>query len=270
MYFDHKKASNIMHLLHIPDSKEREDSLAHCHICLRKGNLTKEHIPPKNAYNKHNKLWERLIHTEEKLSRRSTMIRGGLWVKTLCNHCNNHVCSPYANEYVKFVKQLVEKPELYDSFGEARVFSININLLYIAKEITTMILAVESINYARHVPELRSFVLNKDSVIIPPFKVFVFLVPDTIESGTVSKYHARVDTFAPGFNFAGGEISWFPFGFVYTNQIGKGYNLETLTDITSWFSNKDTQTILKLHPRITGIDSIQSLLISQRTKPQID
>jgi hypothetical protein len=274
MTFDQKEASKIMHLTHFPDAKEHEDSLTHCHICLEKGKLTKEHIPPKKAFNNYNRLWERLIHSKRRVSKRSAKIRGGLWVKSLCDNCNNSVCSPYANEYVKFVKQLVEKPELFDSSGEARVFSVDINPLYVAKEIATMILAVEPVKYARHVPELRYFVLNRNSIFIPPFKLFAFLVPDVMEAGTVLRYHARVDTFAPGFKFAGGEISWFPLGFIYASQIGKGYNLEKLTDITGWFSekrlNKSTRTMIKLHSRITGVDSIQSLLGGQRTMPQID
>jgi len=146
--------------------------------------------------------------------------------------------------------------------------------LYVAKEIATMILAVEPVKYARHAPELRRFVLNRRDTFTPPFKVFAFLVPDVVKAGTVLRYHARVDTFAPGFKFTGGEISWFPFGFVYASQIGKGYNLEKLTDITYWFSetrsNKKTRIMINLHSRTTGVDSIQSLLISQRTKPQID
>jgi len=33
---------------------------------------------------------------------------------------------------------------------------------------------------------------------------------------------------------------------------------------------KKTQRMIKLHSRITGVDSIQSLLVGQRTMPQID
>jgi hypothetical protein len=263
-----------MHLAHVPNEKERGNSLSHCHICLKKCKLTKEHIPPKRAFNQYNRLWERLILSGTELSGRVAHIKGGLFVKTLCENCNNAICSTYANEYVKLVKQLVEKPKLFDSSGEARVFSVDINPLYVAKEIATMILAVESVTYARHVPELRYFVLNKDSIFTPPFKLFAFLVPDVAESGTVLSYHGRVDTFAPGFNFVGGEISWFPFGFVYASQIGAGYNLEKLTDVTGWFSQErvgtDTEIMLRLHSRTTGVDSIQSLLIGRRTKPQID
>lgn len=254
----------ILYMFLIQRSK---NSLTHCHICLEKGKLTKEHIPPEKAFNKYNKLWERLVLSKEKVSKRSVNIRGGLWVKTLCDNCNNSVCSPYAKEYVKFVKQLVEKPELFDGSGELRVFSIDINPLYVAKEIATMILAVEPVKCASPVHELRHFVLNRIYTFIPPFKVFAFLVPDVEEAGTVLRYHARVDSFAPGFNFAGGEISWFPFGFVYASQIGEGYNLEKLTDITDWFSetrsNKKTRRMIKLHSRITGVNSVQSLWLAR-------
>lgn len=263
-----------MHLAHFSDEKEREENLSYCHICLKKCKLTKEHIPPKKAFNEYNRLWERLLHLGGKASKRVTHIKGGLWVKTICEKCNNEACSVYAKEYVKFVKQLVEKPQLFDWSGKARIFSIDANPLYIAKEVVTMILAVEAVSYARHVPELRHFVLDKDYTFKPPFKLFAFLVPDSPETGTVLRYHARVDTYAPGFKFAGGEISCFPFGFVYANKIGKGYNLHELKDITDWCSErvhyKKSRIMLSLHARITGVDSIQSLLSQYRTKPQID
>ena len=274
MSFDHSEASKTMHLTHLSDEKEREENLSYCHICLKKCKLTKEHIPPKSAFNEYNRLWERLVHVGGKVSKRVEHVKGGLWVKTICKKCNNETCSIYAKEYVRFVKQIVEKPELFDSYGEARIFCIDANPLYIAKQIVAMILAVEPVSYAKFVPELRHFVLDKNSTLVPPFKLFAFLVPDRPETGTILRYHARVDTYAPGFKFAGGEISWFPFGFVYASIIGKGYNLRELRDITGWCSErancKKSHIMLALHPRITGVDSIQSLLSTHRTKPQID
>ena len=175
MSFNRKEAFKTMYLAHFSDEKERVENLSYCHICLKRCKLTKEHIPPKSAFNECNMLWERLIHAGDKVSKRVTHIKGGLWVKTICEKCNNETCSIYAKEYVKLVKQLVEKPKLFDSSGGARIFSVDVNPLYIAKEIVTMILAVEPISYARHVPELRYFILNKDSTFIPPFKLFAFL-----------------------------------------------------------------------------------------------
>jgi len=274
MPFDRKEASKTIHLTHVPEDGEREESLSHCHVCMKKKPLTKEHIPPEKAFNNCNRLWDRLILVKDRISKRKTKIRGGLWVKTLCGHCNNSICSPYANEYIKLIKQLVEKPELFDVSGEARIFSVSVNPLFVAKEIATMILAVEQQSYAKHVPDLRKFVLNKRNKTIPPFKIYAFLVPDIEQSGTVLRFHARVDTYAPGYEFVGGEISWYPFGFVYASKIGKGYDIEKLTDITHWFSDDFSKSqrslMLKLHCRITGVDSIQSLLSGHRARPQID
>jgi len=102
---------------------------------------------------------------------------------------------------------------------------------------------------------------------MPPFKVYAFLVPDVEGAGTILRYHTRIDTYAPGFKFTGGEISWFPFGFIYANQIGKSYDLEKLTDITSWFSekrsSKSSGIMVRFHSRITGVDSIQSLFVNR-------
>lgn len=232
MPFNRKEASKTIHLTHVPKDREREESLSCCHICMKRKPLTREHIPPEKAFNNCNKLWDRLVLTQDSVTKRKAQIRGGLWVKTLCGKCNNSICSPYASEYVNLVKQLVEKPKLFDMSGEARVFSVNINPLFVAKEIATMILAAEQLSYAKHVPELRKFVLQKKFKIVPPFKMFAFLVPNKAQAGTVLRFHARVDTYAPGYEFVGGEISWYPFGFVYATKIGKGYNLERLTEIT--------------------------------------
>jgi len=195
MSFDRKEASKTIHLTHVPKDGEREESLSHCHVCLKKKPLTEEHIPPKKAFNNCNRLWDR------------------------------------------------------------------------------MILAVEQLSYAKHVPDLRKFVLNKKDKIVPPFKIYAFLVPDIEQSGTVLRFHARVDTYAPGYEFVGGEISWYPFGFVYASKIGKGYDIEKLIDITNWFSDDFSKSqrslILKLYRRITGVDSIQSLLSGHRVRPQI-
>jgi len=174
----------------------------------------------------------------------------------------------------KSPRQLVEKPESFGSFAGARVFSVDLNPLWVAKEMLAIILTVGPASYPKHGPGLRHFLLNKDSRFLPPFKLFSLLVPDRPEAGTILIYHAKMDTCAPAFKFAGAEISWSPFAFVHASIIGKGYDLNTLADIRTWCAekrkNKDSRVTLSLHPRITGVDSIQSLLSQHRTKPQID
>jgi len=194
-----------------------------CHICLRKMPLTKEHIPPKSAFNNCPQLWDYFILSDKGGGVKNKKLQNGLWVKTICQTCNNEVCSIYAKEYVYFVKDLVSSSKLFDSYGEAILTKIEYDSLYLAKEIATMILAIEPLTFAKHNEELRRFVLNKDLVINPRFNILAFLVPNTKKAGNIARFHGRVDTYAPGYGFSGGEISWYPFGFVYASEIGSGY-----------------------------------------------
>lgn len=262
-----------MNLVHVPTKKEKEENTKTCHICLKSEDLTYEHVPPRKAYNQYNKLWDKL-QLKNDISSRTFQARGGFKVHTLCKTCNNEVCSQYAKEYISMVKQFVEKPQIFDQKGDAKIFSIEINRLFVAKEIATMILAIEPLKFARHNTDLRKFVLDKNYKTKPSFKVLSFLVPNSIYAGTISKTHGRVDTFAPGFKLTGGEISWFPFGFVYASEIGEGYNLSEFSDISNWFFGEKAEfkdsILVKLYTRLTGIESLQTIVYSQRNKPQID
>ena len=123
-----------------------------------------------------------------------------------------------------------------------------------------MILAIEPENIGGDFAALRHFVMDPTSVVRPHFQVLAFLVPDRPEAGTIQPYHARVETFDPGFRFNGGEISRFPFGVVYASDIAQGYRPDLLTDITQWFWTFDleqrTHATVSLRCRLTGVDSI--------------
>jgi len=165
MLIDKKIASNTMQLIHAPSEKERLDNLSICHICLKNKKLYREHIPPDKAFNNCTKLWDRLVLTHKSKTIDRIQIKGGLWVKTLCKPCNNDTCSPYANEYVSFVRQLVESPKLFDGTNNGRLLFIKANKLKLAKEIVTMILAIEDIKFAKHRTDLRNFVTDPNLTI---------------------------------------------------------------------------------------------------------
>lgn len=261
-----------MHLVHVSDDDDKKENASKCHICLRAKPLTWEHVPPKGAYNNCNGLWECLTAQENNLTSRLAKIRGGFRVQTLCKDCNNVVCEPYANEYVKFARHLVETPLLFAPSGGARVISVRQNTLLIAKEIATMILAVEHLKFAELQEELRHFVLDRNALLTMPFDILAFLVPQSLASGTISRFHGRVATFAPGFELSGGEISWYPFGFVYAASIGPRYRLDKLTNVNHWFSQKQSRTpdVISLFCRVTGVESINCALGAKRERPQTD
>lgn len=264
-----------MYLGRFPESRgELEENRQFCHVCLEPGPLTREHVPPRKAFNSTDRLWDHLVIEGSTSHPRKVRIRGGFVVATLCGKCNQERCSRYAKAYVKFVHQLVAAPRLFGPDDEARQIHIRQDTLLLAKEITTMILAVESIGFARHNHQLRQFVLDEKCLVHPGFRILAFLVPNHESAGTITRFHARVDTFAPGLAFAGGEISWYPFGFVYTSEIGTGYDVDRLTDITHWFTSGDpavrTSSWLPLHIRLSGVESIQVGVGDSRVRPHID
>jgi hypothetical protein len=264
-----------MYLGRLPQTRaELEENLRFCHVCLQEGPLSREHVPPQKAFNSIDRFWDHLVIERSTSRPRKARIRGGFVVETLCGKCNNEICSRYAKAYVRFVHDLVTAPQLFGPDDTARQIRVRRDTLFIAKEIATMILAIESIDFARHNHQLRQFVLDETCVLHPGFQILAFLVPDHETAGTITHFHARVDTFAPGLAFAGGEISWYPFGFVYTSQIGKGYHVDRFTDITHWFTTSDraarTSSWVSLYLRLTGVDSIQVGVGDRRVRPQID
>lgn len=140
----------------------------------------------------------------------------------------------------------------------------------ISKQIAAMILAIQPIQFAKHFPELREFVINPVARFKPAFEVYGFLVPDITEAGTISRMHGRVDTFAPGFGMIGGEISHFPFGFVFAHDLGERYDHSTLSNITHWFYSSNPLSTVSLVSRLTGIDSIKCGAGAKRIRPQVD
>lgn len=268
---DSRELAQFMFAQHFPTGSDVKEDHSKCHVCLKPGPLSREHVPPKSAFNECNKLWDRLVVSDQEAKARQATIRGGFRVETLCGDCNNRICSIYASEYVKFVKSLVEKPQIFDSVEEPKWLKIEQDTLFLAKEIATMILAVESLPYAMLHGVLRNFVLDKDSVIDPGFKVLGFLVPNRVESGTIARFHSRMDK---KYYFTGGEISTYPFGFVYATEIGSGYEPEKLADLTDWFMVSDKSLrrdrVIKLFTRITAVDSIQVGFGQSRIRPQID
>jgi hypothetical protein len=192
----------LSRVMHLTSAYKTDWDRTRCHICLREVKLSKEHVPPRSAFNNCTALW------------------------------------------------------------------------MLAKEIATMILAVEPAGFGQDNLGFRRFVLDKDATFGPNFRVLAFLVPDSPQAGTFTRFHGRVDTFAPGYAFAGGEISCFPFGFVYTTQIDGGYDPHTLTDVTHWFTkgNKADRhgNAVRLFCRLTGVDAIQCCVGHERVRPQID
>ena len=71
-----------------------------------------------------------------------------------------------------------------------------------------------------------------------------------------------------------GEISMYPFGFVYAWELQAAYRPKELADITHWFTTTGkTERIsawLSAPVAVTVLDSLASTLGNPRAAPQID
>lgn len=251
--------------IHVPDPLE---NVAQCHICLQRGIITREHVPPQAAFNKERRTWDRLHVFGNNARIVRTPIAAGHYIRTLCEQCNTVRCKPYAEEYSRFVQSFREKPAILAADGSYLV-NVAQNKLFLAKQIATMILASEPIVFARREGALRRFVLDPSQTFHPRFRVLAFLVVKDDAAGTIARWHARADLFSRGYDFAGGEISSYPFGFIYTEKIGSGYKPEELTDITNWFTG-GTLEPERFGVHWTGVGSVSDAIGHKRRRAQVD
>jgi len=258
----------LAYVVHRPSEADHVRNISHCHVCLTKGRPTKEHTPPKAAFNAEQRFWDTLAVRQYKISVRRLNIRGGHYARTLCVECNNIRCKPYADAYTAFTKDIINSPVILNARGDY-VMNIRQNKLAIAKHLATMILAIEPIDFAVRESRLRRFALDEGAAIMPDFKVLAFLVRNCPQAGTIVRWHARVDLIYGKFGFAGGEISMYPFGFVYAKMIDIGYNPDQMTDITSWFTGGDTGPE-RFTVHVTGVGGIPDGTGFVRRRPQVD
>jgi hypothetical protein len=266
-----------MYLSRDPDQPETT-----CHVCHREAPLTREHIPPLQAFNDERRIWERFnpYPSREKAAEdpRKQVIREtwqhGFYVHALCAGCNSRLGGEVASEYVRFVRSLAEAPRLFDPISERRAVRVWADTLLLARQIAVMILSIEPVSFGRLHGAFRAFAEGEIRAVDPPFRVFGFLVPRRPEAGTISASQYRLDAFRGGYNALAGEISMFPFGLVYAFELEARYRPTDLADITHWFSTTAEPdrrgAWLHTYPKLTVLNSIHCSLGNPRFFPQID
>lgn len=76
---------------------------APCRICGRMAELTREHVPPRAAFNKGAGRMHTLDHYLQRIEAPGGEVQqGGIWGYTLCESCNNLTGRLYAPEYAKW------------------------------------------------------------------------------------------------------------------------------------------------------------------------
>ncbi len=228
-----------------------------CRLCGDLKELTKEHIPPKAAFNHERRVFETMQDALGLSGQKQSIFQGGIQKTTLCESCNNKTGNLYAKAFVEWSKQgfiYLDKIR----FSLPLQLPFNIMPLNVIKQIMIMNLATVSEERIDAHLELRRFVLNPSQRYLPPhLRIFTYLnkqgKPRLIDHEAVI---SRVDIGA--IEYVNSEIALPPFGYCVTSTAKKGTKSlaesQGLYDIT-WFSefdyNSPKQVWLKLPMRET-------------------
>lgn len=204
-----------------------------CHICGLSGPLTYEHVPPEKAFNNRRVFtiagsellkaigldqfpWDIVKNKRIKKIQK----QNGIGFYTLCGKCNNNTGGWYGGGFVDFVEQgylHINERGGYSKIRNETTESIqftNVYPLRFIKEIVTMFFSINSPNFAYTHPDLRQFVLNKESRLnSKEYAIYIALM-----KGSIVRYigTAGILEIKPQSNITRivSEISTSPFGFV--------------------------------------------------------
>jgi hypothetical protein len=185
-----------------------------CRICGKHKKLTFEHVPSQSAFNSTPVFFQKSIHLHDKKSPlygkriRSNQGAGGYY---LCKTCNNLTGSYYGESYKKFA--YLGTMALINRVWASKniTFEYSIQPLNILKQVLSMFMSLDSSGQLLGVKGLTAFILNKDSKNLPSnIRIFMY---QTV-SKEVRNGWGIINS--GGSNHFLGEITYPPFGFVYS------------------------------------------------------
>lgn len=224
--------------------------IGNCRICGKQSKLTKEHIPPKGAYNKGdfyvssvNPLLEKRETTNfEDLIQfditKATKKQGGIGFYTLCKHCNNSTGSWYGNDYIKWIQQTIDFLRAQHSQPIPANF-VTIYPLRVLKQIVAMFFSLNHTSFRTEFPSLSNFILHKENTVLDKkIRVFAYYPQKGGVRYLSDNFIGNIET---GKNFHVSEIAFPPIGFVICMNGEKPD--KNLTEITWFCSYKYDESI---------------------------
>jgi hypothetical protein len=195
---------------------DKKQVIGICHICGRNGKLSKEHVPPRAAFNDISFILakaEEIIKLGPGEKPKGKIKQGGISEFTLCGKCNNDTGGWYGRQFVAWCRQGMEI--LICAKGIPTLFYMNYLFpLPVIKQIISMFCSINSPSFAKANPELIPFLLNKEKKYLnPKYRIFCYY---NIEGN--ARYvglAAKMDIFS-GLKGVLSEISFPPFGYVMT------------------------------------------------------
>lgn len=195
-----------------------------CHVCLRERPLSFEHVPPGAAFNVDRvkiggvKHW--LERNNDGIRLRHVIQQGGFGFSRLCEECNNRTGSWYAAELTGWVHAAVAAihglPSVAEMDAQLEDHSVMFRIegvrpLAMVKQIITMMLVVNDVEFAVRHPDLRAFVLDRDRTGLQDAQVYVALYLGPIVRFIGISGRANLET---GDAFVLSEVAYPPFSYI--------------------------------------------------------
>ena len=213
----------------------------HCRICGEFRKFTKEHIPPKKAFNHDPITFESMKDFLGESGRPYSKSPDGMYQYSLCEACNNLTGSWYADDFVKWSHQgheWLDKLTAYSTF----FVPFHLRPLNVIKQTIVMMLAVMDEDHIDSYDYVRRFIHNKEQKYLPPdFRVYVYFTRSH-KPRLANKESAIMRVDLNALDYVNAEIARPPFGYCITSTRTRGKKSlaehQGLFDI-SWFSRID-------------------------------
>lgn len=192
----------------------KTEKFGRCKICNEERKLSFEHIPPKAAFNDKaifSQGYEHLYNENSYVYGKKMSNKKGFGKYSLCESCNKLTGDWYARDFAQFcsqgMAQLTYERKPYSNV----TFNFSIKPLNILKQITVMLMANEGTNCFQQNQQLKDFVLNKESKILPE-NFDVYLYCSLSNKKKILGYSMGGNK--SGLIMIGAEINFHPFGYL--------------------------------------------------------
>jgi len=184
-----------------------------CHICGTEGPLSKEHIPPKKAFNNCTVFLHRFTEIRDTgvTKWQKEQRQGGNYAYVLCEKCNNDTGSWYADEYVKFAHALAPLSSTERVGHRVGIVFRKLKPLQVTKQAIAIMCTTCGPDFSKKHPHLKKFLLSKHKRGLPHhLHLFAYLrcQPGMRTSGIAGQLDLR------GNNKVVAEFSCWPVGWI--------------------------------------------------------
>ena len=218
-----------------------------CHICGKYGELTFEHIPPRNALNKYQaKVYngEQFLKLSNGQPARYNNLQQGMGKYSLCQQCNNITGTWYADLYCDIAKEVAFQLHSLKQIKHGNIVQFKfekVPILTFLKQIIAMFCSLMPFDEVKRLG-FNDYLLDKESNKINTslFDVRMYLTP--VESGQIlsgiSQALINSDNGVAIANVI--DMSVYPFGFILNlnPEIEFNYGISIMELFTASYNDK--------------------------------